>query len=227
MLFLVDSPSSPPRLPPRIYLKLLGGLFGLAAVVALALVALGLQDLSSSRWLAAAAVPIAAGSLCWELVERRVRRDRHAPGLVVWLAFPVAVLLGFVALPFLVLSVYPPFEDFLTRPGRITARLVDEPAAGATLVVRFPCPVEPEGFNLRFDGRALPVSLRDDAGVVAWTSARTLRLRLPPILTRLGVPPPRRVGVNLLPEAPKFVRANAREHGRETVPPQQVRVERR
>ena len=216
----VASPSPPSPLPRRLYPKLLAGLFVLVALLSLSLVALGLQEVRSLRHLVTAGVLIAAGSACWEIIERRVRDHTAPAGFAAWIALPLSIALAFAAIPLLLLAAYPPLVSFLAPAERVTARIVDGAFAGTALVVRFPAPLRAGGFNLTLDGRALPVTLRDDDAVVTWRNPRTVVLLLQPLLARIGGPAPKHVGVNTLADAPKFV---AKGTG-DTVLPQQVVV---
>ena len=160
----------------------------------------------------------------WEVVERH-ERPGGGVHLSAWVALPLSVFLAFASIPFLAVSVYPPLERFITQRGRVEADL-REVDGRLSLSIFFPHTMKKTGLNLTLDSRAVPAEYADAVGreggaaLIRWESFQTLWLDLDAILNDLDLKRPGTLGVNTLPNAPKFTYQSG-----DPVPPQQVPIE--
>lgn len=202
------------HIPSRLYPKCLGALLLFAAVLGSLLYFTGVATGGVFGYLGLAAVCIVLASIAWEIVERVDR----SPGVLGWLAFPAAVALGLASLPFLVLVVYPPAEEYFSA-GHVTASLRRDDV-GLSLQLGFPEPTTEEGENLSFNTRPLPVDyLEEHPELFTWRGPRNLSIKVEPLLRDLELERIERVGINLRPGVPRFTYRSGR-----TVLPQQVVV---
>ncbi len=187
----------PRRLLPKVVLVVLG----LASVVTLIFWAIGIVEASALVDLGIAIALGVAASAVWEIVERRVhrleappdrsieiepRRETARPGLLAWIAFPLALLLFFAQVPFLALAVHPPIREFLTRGGRVEAYYVNR--AERRLEIWFPRPMQRQGTNLRLDETFVPSGLlAPDRGLAEWRDGHTLSLSIDEVRADLGL----------------------------------------
>jgi hypothetical protein len=163
---------------------------------------------------------MACGSIAaWELVERGSRRAR--PGLLAWLAFPVAWILGVGQMPFLALAVYPPLGEFLARDGRVEALYIER-TEGRRLEIRFPREIDRGrgANNLRLDDVPLPEDYQAaHADRFAWLGDRTLSIDIVAVLADLELRSASSVTINADLASVHFRYANG-----ESVPHQRVEV---
>lgn len=191
--------------PRRVYTKIVLAVFGFVAVLDALLLGLGFVSTDSLRSLAIAGVALLVGICAWEVVER-YRWDDGGAGAAAWVALPVAMAAGFLALPFLALSVCPSLEGFLKsgRHVRLIAR--EGPNGEAVLEIEFPAPTRGYGRNLLFDQKPLPEAALDSAsGVLRWEGPQRLLIDLDALEKLGGTGTPRQVGINVTPDAPRFV----------------------
>ena len=187
----------------RIYPKCLFGLLGFATLIALITRLLGFTETRSLLYLSLAGAAIVLGSIAWEVLERGLRRNPAHPSLGVWLAFPLAILLGLGALPLLVLAIYPPLEAQFIQSGRIETHVV-QTAEGSRLILLFPRATRQKGNDLRLNAADLPLELTvEPESALTWKSPRELWVDL----SRLpeGVGRVEQVAVNLLAGRQRFV----------------------
>jgi hypothetical protein len=188
------------------------------ALMAIALAAVSAQDLhhpaTRASWLFLAG-GAGAGLLSMAAWGILVRRQPRAPGLVGWLAAPAAMFGAAAMVPLLVLAAIPQTRDRLKPADRIALRERD-----GRIEIVFPRPVL--AFHRRAGGEpadALAINLRLDATpaspdlfaahpeLAAWLDLRVrddrrvLRLDLEGICRVLGIPRPRRLGLNAIFEA--------------------------
>ncbi len=173
---------STPDAPRRIVPKILLSLFCLTAAISLILLALGLAESRLLFYLGAAAVLILIASGAWEIVERR---GDHG-GVLPWIAFPVALLSFFGALPFLALAAYPPLGELFSKAGRVDAYVVQYPE-GPRLEIRFPRAVRnTNAANLRFNDTALSAAYYEKhVERFRWIDARRVSIQLDPLTSDL------------------------------------------
>ena len=180
----------------RIYPKVLFGLLGFAGVITVSTYVLGFGETRGFFYLSWAAGAIVLGSLAWEFVERGLTRDAVDPGVKVWLAFPLAMLLWVGSLPLLVLAIYPSLEGTLKSSGRIEV-YVESAAAGSRLVLIFPRATRQRGNDLAVNAQAVPLELTEGENrALTWKGPRELWVdltRLPESLRQVE-----KISVNLL-----------------------------
>ena len=230
------------RFPSRLFSACLGALLVFAAIVGGLLHLTGAANDGVFLYLGLAAGCIVLASLAWEVVVRQAliragpsdtgpldtgitadppdsSPDDGPPGVIAWMAFPVAIFLGLASLPLLALVVYPPAAEYFTEPGRVTAS-ISRSTSGLLLDLDFPEPTTERGENLRINGQPLPEGYeRDHPEVFVWRGAQTLSLHLEPLLRDLGIERIERIGINQLAGVPRFTYLSG-----VTVPQQRVVV---
>ncbi len=228
--------------PSRLFSASLGVLLVFAAIVGGLLHLTGAANDGVFLYLGLAAGCIVLASLAWEVVVRQALRRAGPsdtgpsdtgftadppdsspgdgpPGVIAWMAFPVAIFLGLASLPLLALVVYPPAAEYFTEPGRVTAS-ISRSASGLLLDLDCPEPTTERGENLRINGQPLPEGYeRDHPEVFVWRGAQTLSLHLEPLLRDLGIERIERIGINQLAGVPRFTYLSG-----VTVPQQRVVV---
>ncbi len=230
------------RFPSRLFSACLGALLVFAAIVGGLLHLTGAANDGVFLYLGLAAGCIVLASLAWEVVVRQaliragpsdtgpldtgITADPPdsspgdgPPGVLAWMAFPVAIFLGLASLPLLALVVYPPAAGYFTEPGRVTAS-ISRSTSGLLLDLDFPEPTTERGENLRINGQPLPEGYeRDHPEVFVWRGDRTLSLHIEPLLRDLGLERIERIGINQLAGVPRFTYLSG-----VTVPQQRVVV---
>jgi hypothetical protein len=175
--------------------RAVAGILLFVAGLDLLLLAMGLGSSRSFVFLGIGAAFGLGACLLWEVVERaRARGFRGTP--LAWVAFPLALLLGFFQLPFLAISVYPPLEEQLfVRRGRVQAYFLERQEL--RLEVAFPELMEAGGNNLRLNSRPVPPGyIREHPELFQWLRAQVLSLSIRPIARDLGLGEVKTVGIN-------------------------------
>jgi hypothetical protein len=200
----------------RIYTKIVLGLLATVTLVDLLLCVMGLTPWSALRFLGSGWLVALLGCGAWELVERRTR-DTDRPGALPWIALPVAGACGFLSLPLLALSVYPPLENFLTQDGRVAVRLIEFPDR-QVVEIAFPYPTTQHGLNIGLDDHPTPSHHANAlSGALTWKNAATAWLDIDVVCRELNVPRPRTISVNCASDLAPFVYRSGKG-----VPPQRV-----
>lgn len=212
----------PPLDPGRVrtarrgYTKVVLSLLGTAAVLNILLQGLGFVGLETLKPLGTGALLMAASAVVWEVIERRTRGEPR-PGVLSWMAFPLAVFLAVAALPFLGMAIYPPLEEFLIAEGRVEARM-----EGTTLGIYFPRAVVPGPVNIRLDDVEVPPGHAERAGgPIRWSGRHKLSLDLERLAADLPGAPrrPSLAVINAMAGSPRM-----RYETGDPVPHQQVKV---